>query len=338
MKRQGHLFESISEFKNLYQAAHRALRGKKQQDYAARFFFYLEPELFQLEQELKQHSYQPRPYTSFEVKDPKPRQICAADFRDRVVHHGICHYLEPVLESCYIHDSYACRTGKGSHAAIRRAQAFSQPYEYVLKFDIKKYVASIDHGVLKKLLRNNLKDNRLLCLLELIIQHPFPDRRAEEKGLPIGNLTRQHFANLYLDQLDHFIKEHLQAKAYLRYMDDHLIFSHNKAQLWRWLKEIEAFLEQSLQLQLKPPATSISPVSQGFNYLGFRIYPQLIRLQQRTLKRFRRQLRTKEQAYLQGKISEDELSQQSQCLLAHVQQANVHQLNRQLMPRISMIH
>ena len=162
VKRIGHLFEQIVRFDNLLAAAHKAVQGKKNRQPVAAFYFHLETELLQLERELLSDSYRPRPYRSFWVHEPKQRRICAADIRDRVVHHAIIRVLEPHFESYFIHDTYACRHGKGTHRAVRRAQAFSRRYRYVLQLDVRQFFASVDHAVLKSLLARRFKDRRHL--------------------------------------------------------------------------------------------------------------------------------------------------------------------------------
>lgn len=178
----------------------------------AAFYFHLETELLQLERELLSNSYRPRPYRSFWVHEPKRRRICAADIRDRVVYHAIIRVLEPYFEAYFIHDAYACRPGKGTHRAVRRAQAFSRCHRYVLQLDVRQFFASVDHAILKVLLARWFKDRRWLALLAPIIDHPIPDS-VPGSGLPIGNLTSQYFATFYLGYLDHFVKDELGSKG-----------------------------------------------------------------------------------------------------------------------------
>ena len=195
MKRYGHLFDSIVSFHNLWWAAHKAWRGKKSKTRIADFYFNLERELLVLQKELVSGQYQPRPYQIFTVTDPKRREIAAADFRDRVVHHAIVNVLDPFFERRLIHDTYACRVGKGTHAAVQKAQQFSNRWPFFLKCDIRKYFQSIDHAILNTLLERITKDKRVLDLLKCIVTHPVAGH-LPGKGIPIGNLTSQHFANL----------------------------------------------------------------------------------------------------------------------------------------------
>ena len=271
MKRHGHLFEDVIDYGNLLAAAHRARRGKRDRVEVARFVFDLEPNLLQLQEELRSGSYRMRPYRSFVIREPKRRRICAAHFRDRVVQHAICAVLDPIFDRCLIDDTYACRRGKGTHAAVRRMQHFSRRFRHVLLCDVRRYFEAVDHDVLKSLCRRKLKDRALLSLLDRIIDHPLPGAEPG-KGVPIGNLTSQHFANLYLGELDHFVKDRLRLPAYLRYMDDCAAFSGGKPELQQGLAAIREFLHATLRLELREERTLLAPVTQGVPFLGFRVF------------------------------------------------------------------
>ncbi len=329
MKRYGHLFEKITTFDNLLLAAKKAARSKMDKPRVALFQFYLETALFQLQDELQSGEWQPSDYRIFEIREPKPRRISATDFRDRVVHHAICNILEPIFDRRAIYDTWACRPGKGSHAAIKRAQHFAQQYPYFLKCDIRRYFESIDHQILKQLLQRIFKDAQLLNVLNQIIDYPLPGS-PPNKGLPIGNLTSQHFANLYLGELDHALKEKQGVKAYLRYMDDMLLFGHNKNELRQTLQYLETFINKHLALTLKPSATILAPVSEGVPFLGFRIYPKLIRLNPQSLRRFRKKIRALEHAYQCDKIDMAKLSASVQSMIAHMRHANTRRLQQSL--------
>jgi len=275
-------------------------------------------------------TYRPGNFFTFEVRDPKRRAICAAPYRDRVVHHAIRDPLEPVFERRSIFDSYACRRGKGTHAAIARAQQFAKRWPFFLKCDVHRFFASVDQAVLRRLLARLFREPELLALLDRIIDHGPPEGEAG-RGLPIGNLTSQHFANLYLGELDHHLKESLRVKGYLRYMDDLLLFADDKPSLHRLLAEIRGFLADPLLLGLNAQATRIALVGEGISFLGFRIYPGTVRLNQRTRRRFRRQVRAIEHAYQAGRIDLRELSERSTSLFAHVAHADSYRLRRQVL-------
>jgi retron-type reverse transcriptase len=329
MKRANGLFEPMISFDNLIRAAGQASRGKRHKPAVARFMFDLEPELLRLQAALANGTYRPGRYTVFEIRDPKRRRICAAPFRDRVVHHAVCNLLEPHLDNRLIFDTYACRTGKGGHAAIRRAQRFARRYPYFLKCDIRRYFESIDHNTLKALLRRIIKDCRLLALLDTIIDH-HPPYTEPGRGLPIGNLTSQHFANLYLGELDHHVKERMRLKAYIRYMDDLLFFGDNKSLLHRAAFEIERFVRSRLILKIKEDSVQLAPVTEGISFLGFRIFPATIRLNHRSLRRFRRKRRAAERAYLRGETDADQLAATATALFGHIRHADSLRLRRRL--------
>lgn len=253
--------------------------------------------------------------------------ICASDLRDRVIHHAICNILEPIFEKKMIFHTYACRPNKGSHLAIKTAQKFARRYKYFLKCDIKKCFESIDHEVLKNTLARIIKDKKLLGLLNIIINHAVPGA-ISGKGLPIGNLTSQHFANLYLGKLDHFLKDELSINGYIRYMDDFIIFHDDKLFLKELLSKIEIFIWDNLKLKLKEKATTIAPVTEGVPFLGVRVFKRLIRLQRPNLVRFRRRLRFNEKKFLQGRISKQDLINSVNSMFAHISHANTVEMRR----------
>ena len=239
------IYDTIIHPQNLYRAAYAAALGKKSSADVALFFFRMEREIGRLHDELRRGTYRHGPYTVFKIFEPKPRDISKALFRDRVVHHAIHDVIEPFIDKKFIFDSYACRHGKGTHAALARAQSFLRARDYCMHGDIKKYFPSIDHAVLKVLLRRHIADSQLIFLLDHII-----DTARDEVGLPIGNLTSQFFANLYLHELDHFVKHTLGCRYYIRYMDDFLLFDNDHAVLERWRAAIADMLESRLKLRL----------------------------------------------------------------------------------------
>ena len=265
-------------------------------------------------------TYKSRPLRIFQIREPKIREIGASDFRDRVVHHAICNRIEPILERSFIHHSYACRVGKGTHRAVRQAQIFSGNNRYYLKCDIKKYFAHIDHEVLKEILARKFKDPDLIWLLHTIIDSSESDLPG--KGVPIGSLTSQHFANVYLDRLDHFIKDTLMVKGYLRYMDDFLLFGNEKATLHILHSSIRTFLERELKLELKEKATILAPVTEGIPFLGFRIFPNLIRIKHENKKRLLNTLKSRNSAYKAGTLSEETYSQSLMSITEHLKIGN----------------
>ncbi len=329
MKRYGNLFEKIVNFENLIRGSKLALRGGKRVK-AAHFYFHLETELFRLEEELQSGNYRPCPYRVFEIFEPKRRVISAADIRDRVVHHAICRVLEPIFERRSIADSFACRRGKGSRAAALRVQEFSRRDTWFLKCDIQSYFASIDHNRLRTLLARMIKDQRLLALLDQIIEAPLPGA-LPGRGMPIGNLTSQHFANLYLGELDHFVKEQLRVRGYVRYMDDFILFGSDPAKLRQHLAEIRLYLDRHLGLALKDRATMLASVANGVPFLGLRISRGRIGLQHRKWYRFRQRFYETERRYLKGLIAEDQLIRTTTSMFAQISLADTIGARRRLL-------
>ena len=329
MKRYGHLFEKACSFEALTQSALQAARGKKKKPRVALFLQNLENEIIEIEKELGERTYHPRPYCTFKIHDPKERMICAADFRDRVVHHGVCHVLEPIFERCLIYDTYACRKDQGNLRASKRAQTFCRQHPYFLKLDVHKFFDSVDHDVLKIQLRQKVKDADLLWLLDIFIDHPVP-WTAPGKGIPIGNLTSQHFANFYLSGLDHYIKEYLRIEGYVRYMDDLVLFADEKDTLWDAAARVEWYLLKKLHLKIKPAAVLLAPVSEGLPFLGFLIFPGVIRINRKGWRRFRRKLMKGNGQLLRSEIDYEGWHRCVASLVGHVQQANTRNLRASL--------
>ena len=237
MHRVKHLFEQVCSMRNLRLAAKEALRGKRSRLPGATFFMEMEKELPALHEELHDGTYRHGGYHYFWIHDPKDRLVAAAPFRDRVVHHAIVRVIEPIFERRFIEDSFACRKGKGTHAAMRRALHFARGHKYALKCDVTKYFPSIDHVVLMELVGRVLGDRRVVNLLACVLGshadaeiQEWPegaglfDYETRRTGLPIGNLTSQFLANVYLNPLDHLVKHDLRVRGYVRYMDDFLLF------------------------------------------------------------------------------------------------------------------
>lgn len=298
------LFPQIVPFQNLLEAFYQAAKGKRERYYVMEFTENLEENLFQLQEELVGQTYRPGKYSTFQIYHPKPRMISAAPFRDRVVHHALMNVTGPLLERNFIFDSYANRAGKGTHKAIHRYQSFLRKHAYVLKCDVKKYFPSIDHEILKRLIRTRIADRQTLWLIDAIIDGSNPQEEVLEyfpgddlltpalrrRGLPIGNLTSQFFANFYLDPFDHFVKETLRCPAYLRYVDDFALFSDRKSQLWDWKPEIARFLE-TFRLRLHPRRCQIYPSEIGYGFLGQIVFQPHRRLAGKNVRRFKKRLR-----------------------------------------------
>jgi retron-type reverse transcriptase len=302
MKRIGKLFDLFGSYENLYAAWRKAYRGSKRNLESLRFFHRLETELMQLRDELISGDWRPAPYRYFDIYDPKHRTISVASFRDRVVHHAVVNIIEPIYERRFIFDSYATRPAKGAHAAVARAQFFVRKNVWYLKSDIEKYFDSINHDYLLSLLHRTIKDKQLITVLEKIISNGGIDGR----GLPIGNLTSQFLANVYLHPFDMFMKQELGCKHYIRYMDDFVVFGNDKSHLKEVKKAAAFFLQNQLGLQLKPSATFFNNRTNGLSFLGKRIFPAAIRLHNHNGRRITRRLNYKEKQWNLGVITDEE--------------------------------
>ena len=349
MKRLGNLWGRIVSFENLLLAFRKARCGKRRRPPVAHFELNLERELLDLQRELISGEYLPGAYRLFTIYERKPRLIAAAPFRDRVVHHALLNLIEPPIDRRFIFDSYACRSGKGTHAAISRYQEWSRHYAYALKMDIARYFPSIDHQRLKEKLRHYLKDRDVLSLLDRIIDFSPASAGVEPlryfpgddlftplercAGIPIGNLTSQFFANLYLDDFDHFLKETLHAKAYLRYVDDMVILADDKG----WLSELKTQVGERLTLErlvLHPRKANISPTQKGIDFLGFQIFPYGRRLRNDNGWRFIRKLRGFAEAYRRGQLDWDDFNPSVQSWIGHASHADTLGLRKSIFSRI----
>ena len=326
MKRYGYLYEKITSFDNLLSAFKKAYQGVGKKSYSLEYWVKLEPKLIELQRELINETYQPRDYRYFKVYIPKERTIAVADFRDRIVHHAIVNILEPIYEKVFIYNSYATRKNKGTHKAVKKAQDFLRENYWYFKTDVKKYFDSIDHKILYSVITRKIKDRKLLGLIKKIIKNG----GKQGKGLPIGNLTSQFFANIYLDQLDHYIKDNLRVNSYLRYMDDFVVLSDDKEYLKTLWKKIEAFLHSNLDLRLKPSASFINSRTNGLSFLGTRIFPNTIRVKKENLDRSIHKIKTREKEYKQGEITEAKLQQSVNSIIAHLSNYNTYNLRKDI--------
>jgi len=313
MQRVGCLKEKLLSFENLYTAYKKAyLVTKNYSSY--RFAFHVEKELFLLQKELSEDTYVLGDYFYFTITDPKERTISVAQFRDRVVHHALVNILEPIYEKRFIFDSYATRKEKGTHKAIERAQSFLYKNHWYLKMDVKKYFDSINHEALNTAIGRKIKDHYVLNLCRKIIAKGGDGI----KGLPIGNLTSQFFANVYLDVFDHYVKDEKSVKFYVRYMDDFCVFSNDKDLLKELYKEVVIFLDDKLKLGIKDTATLINTSLHGLPFLGVRIFPKMIRLKKENFKRSFNKLKTREREYDNGLIDYNRYTSSMQSLIAHM--------------------
>lgn len=287
------MFERVYDYRNLYEAYIKARKQKRYRGEVLQFSYALEENLIALQNELIWKTYKVGAYRPFVIYEPKKRQIVALPFRDRVVQHALNNVVEPIFDKRMIFDSYVCRKGKGTHKAVRRLAYFlGKPKNfYFLKADIKAYFASINKVILKDILSRYISDDGLLWLIKEIIDS------NQEAGLPIGNLMSQLFANVYLHEFDHYIKNVRSEKYYLRYMDDFIILHSSKSHLWALLKDIESFLKAKLALELNAK-TRIGRTSEGIEFVGYRVWNKNKLIKKSSLRRMKK----KHKAWKNGKM------------------------------------
>ncbi len=298
------LFERVCSLANLLQAARTAARGKRYRRPAAGFLLRMEANCLRLGEQLAAGSWRPAPYRVFAITDPKPRTICAAPFADRVVHQALVQVVEPRFERGFVFDSYSCRLGKGTHAALRRVARWAREYPWALKVDVQKYFPSIDHGIVLELLARRIACPRTLDLFARILaswssaEAParwFPRDLLwtpfeRQRGLPIGNLTSQFVSNVVLDVVDHRVKDGLGVRAYARYCDDMVVFGRSPVELHGIRREIAASLAR-LRLVPHPRKTQVVPTAQGVPWVGFIVDGRGVSLRADAMRRLRSRLR-----------------------------------------------
>ncbi|MGI6278298.1 MAG: reverse transcriptase domain-containing protein [Patescibacteria group bacterium] len=285
------MYSKIFTFKNLLKSYYQARANKRTRRNLQKIELHFEDILIDLAYQLETFCYQPKPYHQFLVHEPKLRQISAPAFQDRIVQHAIVNVIEPIFDKQFIPASFACRKGKGNHKCLKAtAKTYSQitqnhPRFYAFKSDIKSYFASIDHQILINLLSKSIRCQKTLKLLITIINsyHKLPN-----KGIPIGNLTSQLFANIYLHPLDIFVTKTLKVPNYFRYMDDFVILSADKDYLIDLREKIKAFAQNELKLKLHPRKSNIFRADRGLDYVGFMIKPDGISMRKKTVRRYKK--------------------------------------------------
>lgn len=346
MKRHRHLFEQVCSFENLLAAARKAWRGKRSRPSAAAFYARFEDEVVALRSELLAGTYEHGAYHYFQIHDPKERTVAAAPFRDRVVHHALVRVLEPIFERRFIEDSYACRAGKGTHAAMRRAHQFTKAWPYALKCDIARYFPSMDHEILMGQIERVIGDRAILDLVATILaSHRDAVEQVWEpggdlfsvsertRGLPIGNLTSQFFANIYLNPLDHFVKHELKVRGYVRYVDDFLLFGKGHAELREHGRAVREKVRQ-LRLTIHPDKYRLLPTASGVDFVGFVCYPDGRRkLRRENVRRFQRRLARMRHEVSLGERTWAEVTASVQSWVAHASHAQTYGLRRDLLGR-----
>lgn len=321
MKTYNNLYQKTISLGNLERAFEKARKGKTRKPYVIEFEANLKENLLKLHEELRDQTYRPEPLKTFILRDPKTRRISKSAFKDRVVHHAIVLILEPIFDKIFIYDSCANRKGKGSLFALKRFDEFKKevsrngevipnPFNnrnyvkgYCLKADIKHYFDSVDHEILLRIIQKKVDDELTINLIKKILDNF--DSSVKGRGMPLGNLTSQFFANVYLNELDYFVKHQLKAKYYIRYVDDLVLLHKSKAQLEEWEKNIDEFLRKRLRLELHPDKSKIAPLSKGIDFVGFRNFYHFRLLRKRNIMNMGRKVELFNQGYMDDvKISE----------------------------------
>ena len=330
MKRANNLIPPIAEPENLRLAYWKARKGKTWSQEVTAYRNNLEANLFTLREQILTDRVQVGSYRYFMVHDPKERQICASAFREQVLHHALMNVCHDHFEQAQVFDSYASRPGKGVHAALKRAASYHRPNQWFLKLDVRKFFESIHHATLKAQLRRMFKDDRLLTIFGKIIDSY---EAHAGRGVPIGNLTSQYFANHYLADLDHFIKRRLHSLAYVRYMDDLVLWHPEKQWLIEAHRAIRDFVETRLKLQLKPEL--LNRTERGLPFCGYIVYPHHIRLSQRSKRRYIKKLNYLDEMYHAGEWDEATCQRHALPLVAFTKHADAVVFRRNALERLN---
>ncbi len=330
------LFDKLCHSDNLYTAYWQARQGKTQRKYVLDFEEKLHENLLLLQQELQSQTYHPKPLETFILRDPKTRKISKSDFRDRVVHHALCNIIEPVFERRFIYDSYANRKGKGTLKAVQRFDTFKREVSknntrscFVLKADIKHYFETVDQNILFNILGKRILDEKVLWLINVILSNH--STTALSKGMPLGNLTSQFFANVYLNELDQFVKHTLKAKYYLRYVDDFVILHQSKKILEKYKQKIDLFLREKLALELHPHKSKIIILDRSINFLGFRIFYHYRLIRKKNICKSQQKFRQLQEWYREGLLNREKVIEYLEGWLAFISHANTYKYRRRLL-------
>ena len=332
------LWKELCSFKNLEFAFKNARKGKTLKPYVIEFEQRLKENLQQLRTELLLHCYKPKPLQTFILRDPKTRKISKSHFRDRIIHHALCNIIEPLFEKSFIYDSYANRKTKGTLKAIQRFEHFTEKISrnftqstFVLKADVKKYFDHVDHAILLSILRRKIKDHKIIWLVKVILSNY---STANGKGMPLGNLTSQFFANVYLNELDQFAKNILGAKYYIRYVDDFVIVHNSEELLHGYKEKIGDFLARSLALTLHPDKSRIMKVRQAVEFLGVKIFPHHKLIKKKNIRKFKKKLSNLKLEYTGNMVSYDQIYDFLEGWNAYTNNANSYKLKKKIMQTV----
>lgn len=334
------IYSKITTPENIFLGWEEFRNGKKKKKDIIDFERHLEDNIFNLYHSLKEKTYKPGDYTAFHIRDPKARLIHKATVSDRVVHHIVSRALERIFDPTFIAHSYSCRINKGTHKGVKSLQTMALKVSknnrrpcWVLKCDVKKFFASVNHHILFKLLTQKIRDKEFLWLLEKIIDSFHSEQTVDLsnlRGIPIGNLTSQYFANIYLNYFDQFVKQKLRIKHYIRYADDFVIISNEKSYLENQLEPIKKFLKDALDLELHPDKIFFNKFTSGIDFLGYVIFPRHILARTRTKRRLKRRIKTAVSDYKSGRITKGKLTQIINSYLGYLGHANTFQFSQEL--------
>lgn len=316
MKRHGQLFEKIISFQNILIASRKARKGKRFKRGTAIFEVELEKNIFKIIQDLKLKTYAPGEFRDFYIYDPKMRLISAAPYYDRVIHHSVMNIVDPLVSKSYIDDTYACLTGRGTHKAVAQYKKFQASNRFVLKCDIQKYFQSIDHDILLEKLGRHIKCKDTLWLFKTIIDsrdYPGP-----------------------LEYFDHFMKENIKARHYIRYCDDFVVFSNDKTRLADIKESISDYLD-GLRLKIHKHKTRVFRVTDGVDFLGYRIWPGYSKIRKSVVKAYRKRLRKLGEDYSEGKLGLDRVTASIQSWMGHIKHANSYELKKEILSGIRLV-
>ncbi len=329
------LWRELYSYSNLELAFIKARKHKTLRPSVIEFEQNLAENISLLRTELMFHIYKPRPLKTFILRDPKTRKISKSHFRDRVIHHALCNIIEPLFEKSFIFDSYANRKGKGTLKAIERFDYFQRKAShnytikaYVLKADIRHYFDEVDQNILSSIIQRKVKDPRIIWLIKKILGNY---STSVGKGMPLGNLTSQFFANVYLNELDCFVKQKLKATHYLRYVDDFVLLHTSSIVLQKWKEDIAQFLTQNLSLKLHPDKSKISSLNRGVEFLGFKIFPHHLLLKQNNMHHFLRKFLQVNSLYLHEEMIYDDVYNFMEGWCAHAKNANTFKRRQKIL-------
>ncbi len=348
MKTYKKLYANLCSYYNIHLAYKKARKGKSKELYVIEFERNLEENIRNLQKELFLFTYKPKPLRGFPIRDPKTRVIHSSAFRDRIIHHAIVNIMEPIFEKIFIYDSFASRKDKGTHKAIERFEYFMRKVSrngrlvknslnnnmiegYCFKADVKHYFQEVSHEILLVIIKKKIKDGRVIWLIRKILEN-FDGKIAKE-GMPLGNLTSQFFANVYLNELDYFVKHELRAKYYIRYVDDFVILHRSKRRLLYFQKRIEEFLNRELKLTLHPDKSKILALRNGITFLGYKIFYHYRLLIKRNL----RLIYEKIKLFKKKELTSEKFAECFTGWSGYAKWANSHNLRKRLINRLHLL-